>query len=56
MHEYQAVILKLHCRRREDEEGITDVLNERARMGWTLHRTTSIRDGRLLLVFTRETE
>jgi hypothetical protein len=47
MKEYQAVILKLSQRTREDEDALTDLLNERSRGGWepammsqdTLHLT-----------------
>lgn len=34
MKEYQAVILKLTQRTREDEDAVTDLLNERSRGGW----------------------
>jgi len=34
MKEYQAVILKLTQRTREDEDALTDLLNERSRGGW----------------------
>jgi hypothetical protein len=34
MKEYQAVILKLAQRTREDEDALTDLLNERSRGGW----------------------
>jgi hypothetical protein len=34
MKEYQAVVLKLSRRAREDEEALTDLLNERSRGGW----------------------
>ena len=54
MNEYQTVIVRLKQRAREDEEAITDLLNERARVGWVLHRLAGIEGGRVLFVFARE--
>ena len=34
MKEYQAVILRLTGHTREDEDALTDLLNERSRGGW----------------------
>lgn len=34
MKEYQAVILRLTRHAREDEDALTDLLNERSRGGW----------------------
>jgi hypothetical protein len=34
MREYQAVILKLTPHVQEDEDALTDLLNERSRGGW----------------------
>ena len=34
MNEYQAVIVKLTRHMQEDEDALTDLLNERARGGW----------------------
>jgi hypothetical protein len=34
MKEYQAVIVRLTRRSREDEDALTDLLNERSRGGW----------------------
>ncbi|HEU4564634.1 MAG TPA: hypothetical protein VFS05_08295 [Gemmatimonadaceae bacterium] len=34
MREYQAVIFKLSRRAQEDEDALTDLLNERSRGGW----------------------
>lgn len=34
MKEYQAVILRLTMRTLEDEDALTDLLNERSRGGW----------------------
>jgi hypothetical protein len=42
MTEYQTVIIRLQGRSREDEEAITDLLNERARMGWRFNSLTQL--------------
>lgn len=55
MREYQAVIVRLQARAKEDEEIITDLLNERSRMGWDFVRLESVDGTKLLVVFTRET-
>jgi hypothetical protein len=34
MKEYQAVVVKLTRHSREDEDTLTDLLNERSRAGW----------------------
>jgi hypothetical protein len=34
MNEYQAVVVKLTRHMQEDEDALTDLLNERARTGW----------------------
>lgn len=55
MKEYQAVILRLTRHPREDEDALTDLLNERSRGGWTPAMMTQ--DGqRLTLVFARDAE
>lgn len=55
MKEYQAVILRLTRHQREDEDALTDLLNERSRGGWTAELMTQ--DGlRLTLVFARDAE
>jgi hypothetical protein len=55
MKEYQAVIVRLTRHQREDEDALTDLLNERSRGGWTPAMMTQ--DGqRLTLVFAREAE
>jgi len=52
MKEYQAVVLRLTRRVREDEDALTDLLNERSRSGWTLDAMAQ--DGeRMTLVFQR---
>ncbi len=53
MKEYQAVIVRLGKRVREDEDALTDLLNERSRSGWTPALMTQD-DARLTVVFARE--
>jgi len=55
MNEYQAVILKLSSRTQEDEDALTDLLNERSRGGWT-PTLVSQDQQRITLVFCRMTE
>ena len=52
MNEYQAVILKLTRHVQEDEDALTDLLNERSRSGW---EPAMIAQGtmRLTVVFRR---
>jgi len=53
MKEYQAVILRLTRRQREDEDALTDLLNERSRGGWTPAHMTQ--DGlRITVIFSRD--
>lgn len=53
MKEYQAVIVRLGKRVRDDEDALTDLLNERSRSGWT--PTLMTQDSRRLTVlFSRE--
>jgi hypothetical protein len=54
MIEYQTAIVRLVGRTREDEEALTDLLNERARMGWFFHAMTALHRGKLVVVFRRE--
>ncbi|MDH3458253.1 MAG: hypothetical protein OER90_15535 [Gemmatimonadota bacterium] len=54
MREYQVVIVRLQGASREDEEAVTDLLNERARMGWNHQSINPIGRGKLLLVFYRD--
>ena len=52
MKEYQAVILRLTRHTRDDEDALTDLLNERSRGGW--EPTMMTQEGtRLTLVFAR---
>ena len=55
MKEYQAVILKLTQRTREDEDALTDLLNERSRGGWE-PAMMSQDELRLTVVFSRRGE
>jgi hypothetical protein len=52
MKEYQAVILRLTRHTRDDEDAITDLLNERSRGGWTLEQLAQD-ETRVTLVFSR---
>ena len=55
MHQYQVVITKLTAASRDDEDSLTDLLNERERTGWHLHSSTALDPTKLLLVFARQT-
>jgi len=55
MKEYQAVIVRLSGRVREDEDAITDLLNERSRGGWTPELITQDAE-RVTVVFSRRAE
>ena len=55
MKEYQAVILRLTRHQREDEDALTDLLNERSRGGWS-PTTMAQHELRLTIVFEREAE
>lgn len=52
MKEYQAVILRLSQRTRDDEDALTDLLNERSRSGWEATLLTQHGE-RLTVVFSR---
>jgi hypothetical protein len=39
----------------EDEDSLTDLLNERTRMGWDYESLTQLENDRLAVVFQRET-
>lgn len=54
MNEYQAVIHKLTRRTQEDEDALTDLLNERSRGGWE-PALMSQDEQRLMIVFQRVT-
>ncbi|HYV98787.1 MAG TPA: hypothetical protein VE967_15130 [Gemmatimonadaceae bacterium] len=54
MKEYQAVIVRLTRHTRDDEDALTDLLNERSRGGWEPSMMTQ--EGmRLTIVFQRDT-
>lgn len=55
MKEYQVEILRLQGSVRDDEEMLTDLLNERARTGWTYQSAASLSATRLMVVFARDT-
>ena len=54
MKQYQVVITKLQAKAREDEETLTDLLNERARTCWRYESATPLTANRLLIVFVRQ--
>ncbi len=54
MKQYQVVITKLQAKAREDEETLTDLLNERALAGWFYESSTALAANRLLIVFVRQ--
>ena len=55
MKEYQAVVVRLTRHPHDDEDALTDLLNERSRGGWGPALMTQ--DGeRLTLVFSRDTD
>jgi len=55
MKEYQAVILRLTRHARDDEDALTDLLNERSRGGW--EPALMSQDGaRLTVVFQRPSD
>ena len=55
MKEYQAVILRLTGRTREDEDALTDLLNERSRGGWDPTMMTPD-PYRLTIIFARASQ
>ncbi len=54
MKQYQVAIARLQHRSQEDEESLTDLLNERTRMGWQYHSLAKIDHDRVAAVFERE--
>lgn len=52
MKEYQAVVVKLTQHSREDEDTLTDLLNERSRGGWE-PALMSQDEQRLIILFQR---
>ena len=53
MKEYQAVILRIARHVRDDEDALTDLLNERSRGGWE-PAMMSQDDQRITVVFQRQ--
>lgn len=53
MKEYQAVILRIARHVRDDEDALTDLLNERSRAGWE-PAMMSQDDQRITVVFQRQ--
>jgi len=54
MKEYQTVIARLTRHVRDDEDALTDLLNERSRAGWSPSMLSQDGD-RLVVIFERET-
>ena len=54
MTEYQAVLIRLSGKVLEDEETVTDELNDRRRGGWVLSQMVPLSPRRVLAVFERE--
>jgi len=55
MKEYQAVVLRLTQRTKDDEVALTDLMNERIRGGWELAMMTQDAQ-RLVIVFQRSAD
>ena len=53
MKEYQAVVIRLSRHLRDDEDALTDLLNERSRGGWEPAMMAQA-EQRLTVVFARE--
>ena len=56
MKQYQVVIVRMCGKGREDEDSLTDLLNERTRMGWSYENMTQLESDRVAVVFERATE
>lgn len=52
--EYQAVVIRLSGKVLDDEETLTDELNDRRRAGWVLAQLAPLSPRRVLAVFERE--
>jgi hypothetical protein len=55
MKEYQAVVVKLTRHTRENEDTLTDLLNERIRGGWEPAHISQDKE-QLILIFCRSAE
>ena len=56
MRQYQVVIVRLTGKGRDDEDSLTDLLNERTRMGWEYNAMTQLDAERMAVVFERDTD
>ena len=56
MKQYQVVIVRMSGKGQDDEDSLTDLLNERTRMGWNFETMTQLESDRVAVVFQRETE
>jgi hypothetical protein len=56
MKQYQVVIVRLTGKGREDEDSLTDLLNERTRMGWDYNAMTQLDAERMAVTFERDSE
>ena len=54
MREYQVAVARLTGKAREDEETLTDLLNERSRAGWVYRHITPLGADRVAVVFSRD--
>ena len=54
MKQYQVVIARLSGKGHDDEDSLTDLLNERTRMGWKYDDMTQLDTDRLAIVFERD--
>lgn len=54
MKQYQVVIARLTGKGQDDEDNLTDLLNERTRMGWKFDNMTHLDADRVAVVFKRE--
>ena len=54
MREYQVAVARLTGKGREDEETLTDLLNERSRAGWEYCQLALLGADRVAIVFARD--
>ena len=54
MKQYQVVISRMCGKGQEDEDILTDLLNERTRMGWSYCDMTQLESDRVAVVFARD--
>ncbi len=55
MKQYQVAIVRMCGKGREDEDTLTDLLNERTRMGWDFRSMNQLEAERIAVVFQRDT-